>query len=384
MATADRHAGRVRAKRGRGVGRSVPAVLATLAALAGVVLAGPAAVGQPDESLRLFPIPPVLAGGESIRVEAFLCPLEEGFGVDGVPSTDDDGCEVANKAKWSVDDPKVARVSPKQGPATELTARADGESTLIARFEASRSLSFESRVPVRVAAASDDATDGRPAGDAEAADDGEADAGAEPGGEPAEGPPGRSEDLPVAIVIHPVFAVLPPDSDQVFVAYVCPLPDERDPRGPDMLPGSEDDFCKPVVAEWSVLGDPPPGTVDPEQGIFTVLHTAGGEPDTAFLSSGARVAQSEGTLSGVVQARVGDQVGGASLGVAAEAPDVPPFTFGDLNGDGVVDLTDASHIMVAYGSLEGQPPYEAAADLNGDGDVDSVDLEIWLEYFDRS
>ena len=63
------------------------------------------------------------------------------------------------------------------------------------------------------------------------------------------------------------------------------------------------------------------------------------------------------------------------------------YVFGDVNGDGTVDATDASSVLAAYASLSsGQesPLYsyqESAADINGDGMVDAVDASMILSYY---
>lgn len=63
------------------------------------------------------------------------------------------------------------------------------------------------------------------------------------------------------------------------------------------------------------------------------------------------------------------------------------YTFGDVNGDGTVDATDASSVLAAYASIssgQGSPLYsyqESAADLNGDGFVDAVDASMILSYY---
>ena len=63
------------------------------------------------------------------------------------------------------------------------------------------------------------------------------------------------------------------------------------------------------------------------------------------------------------------------------------YTFGDVNGDGTVDATDASFVLAAYASISsGQesPLYsyqESAADLNGDSIVDAVDASLILSYY---
>ncbi|MFQ5806383.1 MAG: dockerin type I domain-containing protein [Phycisphaerae bacterium] len=62
---------------------------------------------------------------------------------------------------------------------------------------------------------------------------------------------------------------------------------------------------------------------------------------------------------------------------AAQTVLVPPVE-GDINGDGVVDLVDLALLLMAYGSCEGDPDYNANADFDGSGCVDLSDLATLL------
>jgi hypothetical protein len=57
---------------------------------------------------------------------------------------------------------------------------------------------------------------------------------------------------------------------------------------------------------------------------------------------------------------------------------------GDINGDQVVNLTDQSILLTAFGSCVGQPTYDARADFNGNGCVDLTDLACFLGRFGTS
>lgn len=57
---------------------------------------------------------------------------------------------------------------------------------------------------------------------------------------------------------------------------------------------------------------------------------------------------------------------------------VPPPCVGDVNHDGVVDLTDLSMVLSAYGRVFPDPGYNPNCDLNGDGVIDLTDLSIVL------
>jgi len=62
---------------------------------------------------------------------------------------------------------------------------------------------------------------------------------------------------------------------------------------------------------------------------------------------------------------------------SAEEP--PPV--GDLNGDGVVDLTDLALLLAAYGTCAGDPGYLDDADIDGSGCVDLPDLALLLAHY---
>lgn len=51
---------------------------------------------------------------------------------------------------------------------------------------------------------------------------------------------------------------------------------------------------------------------------------------------------------------------------------------GDLNGDGLTDLTDLSALLSAYGTNSGDPGYLASADLDHNGVIDLSDLAVML------
>ena len=63
------------------------------------------------------------------------------------------------------------------------------------------------------------------------------------------------------------------------------------------------------------------------------------------------------------------------------------YSLGDINGDGVIDGTDATLVLRAYGQLSsygncGMPSLQrVAADVNSDGAIDGTDATIILKYF---
>ena len=54
---------------------------------------------------------------------------------------------------------------------------------------------------------------------------------------------------------------------------------------------------------------------------------------------------------------------------------------GDLNGDRVVDIFDIAMLALAFGSVQGDPNWNATADINGDGLVDIFDVVIVATHF---
>ena len=54
---------------------------------------------------------------------------------------------------------------------------------------------------------------------------------------------------------------------------------------------------------------------------------------------------------------------------------------GDVDGDGDTDLTDLALLLSAYGSVPGDPNWDAAADFDNDNDVDLTDLAFLLSGY---
>jgi hypothetical protein len=57
------------------------------------------------------------------------------------------------------------------------------------------------------------------------------------------------------------------------------------------------------------------------------------------------------------------------------------FLVGDINGDGVVDVSDLLRFALAWGSSVGDPNYDADCDLNHDNTVDVADLLLLAGNF---
>jgi hypothetical protein len=56
-------------------------------------------------------------------------------------------------------------------------------------------------------------------------------------------------------------------------------------------------------------------------------------------------------------------------------------TVADINMDGIVDFNDLSYLASAWGTVPGDPLWDARADLNGDGIVNDADQTIFQQYY---
>jgi hypothetical protein len=114
---------------------------------------------------------------------------------------------------------------------------------------------------------------------------------------------------------------------------------------------SADDFS---LDWWTIDGG---GEMWTTGGDFELSGTIG-QPDAGVLMTGGDFGLSGGFWAG-----------------AAEEP----FCFGDLDGDGVIGLSDLAQLLSNYGETSGMA-YEDG-DLDGDGDVDLADLAALLGVY---
>ena len=66
---------------------------------------------------------------------------------------------------------------------------------------------------------------------------------------------------------------------------------------------------------------------------------------------------------------------------ATESFSMAVSLIGDFNGDGVVNLSDHSLFVAAFGLSEGDDGYNAEMDLNGDGTINTADFLIFVSHF---
>ena len=67
----------------------------------------------------------------------------------------------------------------------------------------------------------------------------------------------------------------------------------------------------------------------------------------------------------------------------AEGRITPPWP-GDFNHDGHVDVADLLALATSWGTVPGDPTYDAGKDINGDASVDVVDLLILADYWAKT
>lgn len=61
-----------------------------------------------------------------------------------------------------------------------------------------------------------------------------------------------------------------------------------------------------------------------------------------------------------------------------------PSVFGDVNGDGKVDMKDIAIVAKAFGTVPGDPRWNPEADINGDDKVDMKDIALIARNFGKT
>jgi hypothetical protein len=73
--------------------------------------------------------------------------------------------------------------------------------------------------------------------------------------------------------------------------------------------------------------------------------------------------------------------GSVTAGTVLTLIDATPECPWDLNGDGVIDLTDLAELLSGYGACAGDPSYDPAADFDDDGCIGLSDLAELLSVY---
>ncbi len=116
--------------------------------------------------------------------------------------------------------------------------------------------------------------------------------------------------------------------------------------------------------------------------MLAAVPAFGDDPRCPVVSAGGSNTD-DGSVLVVGQVLVGSA---SSVTDDAELGAVPCWfggtCFGDINGDGVIDLGDLAQMLAHYGEPNGQT-YEDG-DLDADGDVDLADLAALLAVYGTS
>jgi hypothetical protein len=135
------------------------------------------------------------------------------------------------------------------------------------------------------------------------------------------------------------------------------------------------------VVGYTVSPDFPLSGIGSSAAIFaSKLNAAGSELDyTVAVRSGSANAGHGITLDNADNVYVTGAIGvPADVYVAKLTGNNCP---GDMDGDGVRDLTDFSMFANAYGSSIGQPGYDFAMDFDSDGVIDLTDFGMFAAVY---
>lgn len=105
--------------------------------------------------------------------------------------------------------------------------------------------------------------------------------------------------------------------------------------------------------------------------IRYALHTSGWGRAPAFLAASTRDSLSRIATAADVGFRV------------LRVPSRPRCPW-DLNGDGLINLSDLAILLAAFGTIPGDPFYNPAADIDGNNRIDLADLAALLARFGTS
>ncbi|OZG72415.1 phosphohydrolase [Hahella sp. CCB-MM4] len=139
------------------------------------------------------------------------------------------------------------------------------------------------------------------------------------------------------------------------------------------------DVGESVSLSWSST----PGNAKDWIGIYKSGDTPGETGSTAwqYLNGNEGSAEFSGLPIGDYFAVVLANDGYEEVTPRVSFSVVPASVEGDVNGDGVLDLSDRNQLRQAFGLCEGDAGYQTAADLDSDGCVSMQDYRLWLSLY---
>lgn len=140
------------------------------------------------------------------------------------------------------------------------------------------------------------------------------------------------------------------------------------------IPGSVEDIGMQAFVNCAALGE------------VTIL-----DPDAKIYDRATTFANDNKTYSGVIRGYDGStaEAWAGKYGYRFESlgKQPPEYSFGDVNGDGVIDAVDASEVLAYYARVSTDQEggfgrnQQAAADVDMNGFIDSVDASDILAYY---
>ena len=111
------------------------------------------------------------------------------------------------------------------------------------------------------------------------------------------------------------------------------------------------------------------------------IDTTGLEPGTYYLAVAGEFVAGNGQAGSDGFVSRGSEAGPAYFKLTVLESEEPEVVYGDLNGDGEIDVLDANLVVsYSYGNVDLTGEQIAAADVNGDGDVDVLDANLIVSY----